>query len=183
GHRAQSHVGRAAGPHAQLAQNIVLAWAAGSRIIELKTVQVLDQLEIARPCIDAATIGYNVEWSQELRLADSLREYVAGWMLIRILRELDPLGLGVAATVAEPVFELSVGYDLKGLRSVQMHNYLMQAQNVASIIDGLRAQIPREQERLRHLDYRPDLVGCVTLSTFHGCPPEEIEAIARYLLD
>jgi putative selenate reductase len=184
GHRAQTPVGPAAGPHAQLAQNIVLAWAAGARVIELKTVQVLDELQIPRPCIDAATIGYNVEWSQELRLADSLREYVAGWMLIRMLREIDPLGLGAAAVAqSEPVFELSVGYDLKGLQSVQMHNYLLQAQNVAPIIDELRARIPREHQRLRDLDYRADLVSCVTLSTFHGCPPAEIEAIARYLID
>src|SRR6478672_5864964 len=124
GHRAQSPVGPAAGPHAQLAQNIVLAWAAGSRVIELKTVQVLDELKIPRPCIDAATIGYNVEWSQELKLADSLREYVAGWMLVRILRELDPLGLGAeACAAAEPVFELSVGYDLAGLQSPAMRDY------------------------------------------------------------
>jgi putative selenate reductase len=181
GHRAQSPVGPAAGPHAQLAQNIVLAWAAGSRVIELKTVQVLDELKIPRPCIDAATIGYNVEWSQELKLADSLREYVAGWMLVRILRELDPLGLGAAAALAEPVFELSVGYDLKGLRSPQMRDYLMQAQNVGALVDELRGKIA--DRRLRDLDYKPDLVKCVTLSTFHGCPPEEIEAIARYLID
>lgn len=183
GHRAQSPLGPAAGPHAQLAQNIALAWAAGSRIIELKTVQVLDELQIPRPCIDAATIGYNVEWSQELRLGQSLREYVAGWMLVRILRELDPLRLGAAAAASEPVFELSVGYDLAGLQSVQMHNYLMQAQNVAALIDELRALVPREQQRLRDLDYRADLVKCVTLSTFHGCPPDEIEAIARYLIE
>lgn len=181
GHRAQTPVGPAAGPHAQLAQNIVLAWAAGARIIELKTVQVLDELDIPRPCIDAATVGYNVEWSQELRLADSLREYVAGWMLVRILRELDPLGLGAAAAASEPVFELSVGYDLKGLESVQMHNYLMQAQNVAPLVDELRSRIG--DRRLRELDFRADLVRCVTLSTFHGCPPEEIEAIARYLIE
>lgn len=183
GRRAQSPVGPAAGPHAQLAQNIVLAWAAGARVIELKTVQVRDDLRIPRPCIDAATIGYNVEWSQELRLADSLREYVAGAMLIRILRALDPLGLGAAADQAAPVFELSVGYDLEGLRSVQMHNYLMQAQNVAPLVDELRGRIPREAARLRELDYPSDLVRCVTLSTFHGCPPAQIEAIARYLLD
>ncbi|MDB4967422.1 MAG: hypothetical protein JWN44_3111 [Myxococcales bacterium] len=181
GHTAQSPIGPAAGPHAQLAQNIVLAWAAGSRVIELKTVQVLDELKIPRPCIDAATVGYNVEWSQELKLADSLREYVAGWMLVRILRELDPIGLGAAAAAAEPVFELSVGYDLEGLQSAQMRNYLMQAQNVASIIDELRPAIA--DRRLRDLDFRPELVKCVTLSTFHGCPPEEIEAIARYLID
>src|SRR5215470_18064949 len=85
GHRAETPVGPAAGPHAQLAQNIVLSWLGGSRVIELKTVQILDELKIPRPCIDAATVGFNVEWSQELRLGESLREYVAGWMLIRML--------------------------------------------------------------------------------------------------
>src|SRR5262252_2045731 len=55
GSRAATGVGPAAGPHAQLAQNMVLAWLGGSRVIELKTVQILDGLEIPRPCIDAAT--------------------------------------------------------------------------------------------------------------------------------
>src|ERR1035438_8929922 len=76
GHRASTPLGPAAGPHGQLAQNIVLAWLGGSRIIELKTVQVLDELKIPRPCIDATNVGYNVEWSQELKLEQSLREYV-----------------------------------------------------------------------------------------------------------
>jgi putative selenate reductase len=183
GDRAQTPVGPAAGPHAQLAQNIVLAWAAGSRVIELKTVQILDELRIPRPCIDAATVGYNVEWSQELRLEQSLREYVAGWMLIRILRELDPLGLGAAAALSQPVLELSVGYDLAGLKNVRMHNYLRKAQRADALVDELRALIPNEQRRLRDVDYRGELVSCVTLSTFHGCPPGEIEAIARYLID
>src|SRR3954470_23040073 len=97
GHRAETPVGPAAGPHAQLAQNIVLSWLAGSRVIELKTVQILDELKIPRPCIDAATVGFNVEWSQELKLRESLREYVAGAMLVRILRHLDSIGLGEAA--------------------------------------------------------------------------------------
>jgi putative selenate reductase len=183
GHHAETPVGPAAGPHAQLAQNIVLAWLAGSRIIELKTVQILDQLEIARPCIDAATVGFNVEWSQELRLAESLREYVAGWMLIRMLRHLDPLGLGIEACArSHPVFELSVGYDLAGLQQPAMRDYFAAAQNVAPILTQLRDEMGREHKTLRELDYAPEMVSCVTLSTFHGCPPEEIEAIARYLL-
>ena len=57
GRPASSPLGPAAGPHSQLAQNIVLAWLGGSRIIELKTVQILDQLEIPRPCIDMADRG------------------------------------------------------------------------------------------------------------------------------
>src|SRR5262245_12081826 len=80
GRTASTPVGPAAGPQSQMAQNIVLAWLAGSRILELKTVQIDDRLTIPRPCIDVPNVGFNVEWSQELRLADSLREYVAGAM-------------------------------------------------------------------------------------------------------
>src|SRR3954453_13373960 len=121
GHRAATPVGPAAGPHAQLAQNIVLAWLAGSRVIELKTVQILDELTIPRPCIDAATVGFNVEWSQELTLEEWLREYVPGWMLVPILPALDPLAVGADACArSAPVFELSVGYDYKGLQQPAM---------------------------------------------------------------
>ena len=72
GHRASTPLGPAAGPQSQMAQNLVLSWLAGCRILELKTVQVLDELEIPRPCIDMETIGFNVEWSQELKLQASL---------------------------------------------------------------------------------------------------------------
>ena len=61
-------------------------WLCGCRILELKTVQILDELEIPRPCIDMETIRYNVEWSQELKLEQSLHEYVKGAMLIEILK-------------------------------------------------------------------------------------------------
>ena len=44
GRRASTPLGPAAGPHGQLAQNIVLSWLGGARIIELKTVQILDEL-------------------------------------------------------------------------------------------------------------------------------------------
>jgi putative selenate reductase len=66
-------VGPAAGPHTHLAQSIVSAWLVGARYIELKTVQVLDELEIEKPCIDAADIGFNTEWSSELRLREAAR--------------------------------------------------------------------------------------------------------------
>src|SRR5438105_2985288 len=88
GHRAQTPVGPAAGPHAQLAQNLVLAWLGGSRVIELKTVQILDELTIPRPCIDAQNVGFNVEWSQELTLDESLIEYAVGWILIHVAADL-----------------------------------------------------------------------------------------------
>ena len=40
GHRAANPVGPAAGPHGQMAQNVLLSWLAGGRFLELKTVQV-----------------------------------------------------------------------------------------------------------------------------------------------
>src|SRR5438132_2187272 len=82
---ASTPLGPAAGPQSQLAQNLVLSFLGGGRIMELKTVQIMDELKIPRPCIDMQTVGYNVEWSQELKLEQSLEEYVKGSMLIEIL--------------------------------------------------------------------------------------------------
>ena len=70
--------GVAAGPHTQMAQNIIAAWLVGARLIELKTVQTLDELEVHKPCIDAQDEGYNVEWSQELQGPRVVRRVPAG---------------------------------------------------------------------------------------------------------
>ena len=79
---AANPVGPAAGPHTQLSQNIIAAWLAGGRYIELKTVQKLDSLTVAKPCIDAADEGYNVEWSTELTLEQAYEEYLKAWFLL-----------------------------------------------------------------------------------------------------
>ena len=106
--------GPASGPQTQMAQNLVLSWLAGGRIMELKTVQVNDELKISRPCIDATNIGYNVEWSQELRVSDSLDQYVQGAMLIHMLRHAPPVfgrpfgEVSLAGTSGEPIYDLSL---------------------------------------------------------------------------
>src|ERR1700722_16430747 len=99
--RAATGLGPAAGPHAQLAQNIALAWLGGARILELKTIQVLDRLEIPRPCIDAQNIGFNVEWSQELTLEESLVEDPAGWAPVPVAADLLALPAAARATQLE----------------------------------------------------------------------------------
>jgi putative selenate reductase len=43
GHYLATPIGPGAGPHTQLAQNIVCAWLSGGRFIELKTVQIMDE--------------------------------------------------------------------------------------------------------------------------------------------
>jgi putative selenate reductase len=177
GHRASTPFGPAAGPHTQLAQNIVLAWLAGGRVMELKTVQVKDDLVIPRPCIDMQTIGYNVEWSQELRLGQSLEEYVKAAMLIEMLK-----ASGQAPGFGDTVYDMSVGYDLAGIRSAPVRAFMAGLLDAGPMIERLRREIPAPFARFRDLPFPTRLSDTLTLSTFHGCPPEEIEAIADFLL-
>jgi putative selenate reductase len=182
GHRAANPVGPAAGPQDQMAQNLVLSWLAGSRILELKTVQINDRLTIPRPCIDATNVGYNVEWSQELRLEESLREYVAGSMLIDILKEVNLLGRPADPDNDDTIFDMSVGYDLAGIRSPQVRSWIEAMKDARTHVDALRKQIPDEFRRFRDLRFTTALSDQITLSTFHGCPAGEIEGIVRFLL-
>ncbi len=176
GHRAATPLGPAAGPHGQLAQNIVLSWLGGSRIIELKTVQVLDELKISRPCIDAANVGYNVEWSQELKLEQSLREYVGAAMFLEMLKASRLLGEEVPA---ETLFDMSVGYSLAGLQSPRVRAWLESMKDATSVIDELRLGLPAPY---RDLPFPAAVSDTVSLSTFHGCPAGEIEGIVSFLL-
>lgn len=181
GQRASSPLGPAAGPHTQMAQNIVLGWLGGCRIVELKTVQILDQLDIVRPCIDAETIGFNVEWSQELSLEESREEYVKAAMLIEILRRSGELDL--VPGYDEVLFDMSVGYDLAGIRSPRVRAFLDGMLDCSELVDRLRREIPAEYARFRDLDFATRLSNSLTLSTFHGCPPDEIERIIEFLLE
>ena len=142
GHTATTPFGPAAGPNTQMAQNIVLAWLAGGRILELKTVQVNDRLTIPRPCIDMQTVGYNVEWSQELTLEESLDEYVKAAMLIRILEASGRLAL--APGFARTVFDMSVGYDLAGIRGERVQAFIAGMMDASAVVERLRQQLPQE---------------------------------------
>ncbi|MCM5553680.1 4Fe-4S dicluster domain-containing protein [Pleomorphomonas sp. NRK KF1] len=177
GRRAATPFGPAAGPHTQLAQNIVLSWLAGGRVIELKTVQVLDHLEIARPCIDMETVGFNIEWSQELSLEQSLEEYVKAMMLIEMAK-----AEGLAPGLEDTVIDMSVGYDLAGIRSDKVRAFIAGMKDASAVIDRLRLEIPENYARFRDLAFPTCISDSVTISTFHGCPPSEIEAIAAHLM-
>jgi len=181
GRRAATPVGPAAGPHDQLVQNIVLAWLAGARIIELKTVQVLDELKIPRPCIDATNVGYNVEWSQELRLEASLREYVGAAMLIEILKSAHVCG-EVPAAKLETLYDMSVGYNLEGIRSERVTGWIRAMQHAMPIVEELRGRLTGPLAKYRDLPFPTRISDAITLSTFHGCPAAEIEGIVTYLL-
>jgi putative selenate reductase len=186
GRRCATPIGPAAGPHSQLAENIVLAWLGGSRLFELKTVQVLDDLVINRPCIDMQTIGYNIEWSQELRVAESLTEYVKAWMLLAILRRWEPLAEHLGRDPGPYVFDMSVGYDLAGISGDKVAGFIRGMHDASAEIDRLRPQIAAAGgsfAAFADIDVEPHIANTLTLSTFHGCPPEEIESITKHLID
>lgn len=188
GRPAASPVGPAAGPHSQMAQNIVLSWLGGSRLFELKTVQVLDDLDIARPCIDMQTIGYNIEWSQELLVHESLEEYVKAWMIIEMLKRWEPIqefvGQPEEGGPGAHVFDMSVGYDLAGITSEKVAGFIDAMHDATDEIERLRAQIPHDSvfAQFRDIEFPSHISDTITLSTFHGCPPDEIEQITKHLI-
>lgn len=182
GRPAATPIGPAAGPHSQLAENIVLAWLGGARIFELKTVQIMDELEINRPCIDMQTIGFNIEWSQELRIAQSLTEYVKAWMMIEILGAWDELTPYLGSDPGPHIFDLSVGYDLAGISSQPVAGFIDGLIDATAEINRLRGDIPEPFSAWRDHAFPTRIADTVTLSTFHGCPPDEIESISKHLM-
>ncbi|MDH7490657.1 MAG: putative selenate reductase subunit YgfK, partial [Anaerolineae bacterium] len=179
GHALATPIGPGAGPHTQLAQNIICAWLSGGRFIELKTVQIMDELKIDRPCIDMADEGYNVEWSQELKLEQSAAEYIKAWALLHVLRR----ALGFDHVPFGTVFNMSVGYNLEGIQSAPMTRFMDRLTDASQEIAEIRAVLEAEFPDYADVDIPARLTDNVTLSTMHGCPPDEIERIARYLME
>ncbi len=173
-------IGPAAGPHTQLARNIISAWLSGGRFMELKTVQIMDELEIPRPCIDVADEGYNVEWSQELKLEDSVDEYINAWVVIHILRRV----LGFENKVPfGTIFNMSVGYNLEGIKQPRMVKFMDTLVDATDEIAKIKKILSDKWPEFSDIDIPTRLTNSVTLSTMHGCPPDEIEQIARYLIE
>jgi putative selenate reductase len=176
----ETPVGVAAGPHTQLSQNLIAAWLTGGRYMELKTIQILDELEVTKPCIDMGDEGYNCEWSQELKLDQSFDEYLNAWIVMHILK--DKFGWGEPN---EPgfIFNMSVGYNLDGILSPTVQTFLDRmadcSKEKAAKIERIAAFYPR----VRELNISDCMSDNVTVSTMHGCPPDEVEKIGRYFVE
>ncbi len=184
GTNAANPCGPAAGPHTQMAQNLVLSYLAGGRIMELKTIQVNDRLTIPRPCIDMTNVGYNVEWSQELRINQSISEYVSGMMLVHMVRQGQFFGdLDLTGPLGDVIYDISLGYDLAGIQSKPVRHFIEAMLDCTKDVDSLKAQLPPKYAHLADLDYPGRISNSITLSTFHGCPADEIESICRFLID
>jgi putative selenate reductase len=191
-------VGPAAGPHSQLAQNIITSYLAGARFVEVKTVQIMDTLEIPKPCIDARDEGYNTEWSTEYTLEKAWDEYAKAWIICYLIEALMNKG-----EVTEPtfIFNMSVGYDLAGIKTPKMQKYIDSMMDASlnpkfnEYLEELDALLKEKdlfagsdwagmEDKMADLPSKisKNIVKGVTLSTMHGCPPKEIEAICTYML-
>ncbi|MBT8081710.1 MAG: putative selenate reductase subunit YgfK [Gammaproteobacteria bacterium] len=178
GQRLDTPIGPAAGPHSQMAQNIVAAWLCGARYIELKTVQTLDVLDVSKPCIDMEDEGYNVEWSQELKVYESFDEYLRAWVLVHALHDM----LGFSGEAPGVVFNMSVGYDFAGIQQPNVQWFLDQMHDCSEYKQSVVDEVAKFYPAVRDLEIPDCISDNVTLSTMHGCPPGEIERISSYLL-
>ena len=185
GERIETPFGPAAGPNSQLAQNIIAAYFAGARFFEVKTVQKMDGADLAacvpRPCILAADEGYNQEWSTELTVQQAQDEYIKAWCALKVLSKVYGLG--------DPdgfVFNMSVGYDLEGIKGKKVNTYIENMKDASKTAQFkeckkvLTEMFPEMKDYIAAIS--PNVSRSVTVSTLHGCPPQEIERITSYLL-
>ena len=185
----ETPVGPAAGPHTQLAQNIIASYYAGARFFELKTVQKMDGAELSacvnKPCILADDEGYNCEWSTELTVPDAMGEYIKAWFILHVIAK--EFGLGAQDGFQ---FNISVGYDLAGIKGNKVNTFIdgmMEAKDTV-IFQECRKWLLDNADKFQNFT-REDIeaipsnvCNSATISTLHGCPPQEIESIANYLL-
>lgn len=184
-----SPIGPAAGPNSQLSQNIIASYLAGCRFIELKTIQIMDGEEIRscvkKPCINAEDECYNVEWSTELTVEEALEEYVKSWFVLHVLAK--ELGLSSKRDFA---FNMSVGYDLEGIKGPKVNGFIETMKDASKhevfkhckeyLLENISLFKNITKEDIEAIE--TCVCSSITLSTLHGCPPEEIDKISRYLL-
>jgi putative selenate reductase len=175
----ETPLGVAAGPHTQLSQNLIAAWLTGARYMELKTVQVLDELEVTKPCIDMTDEGYNCEWSQELKLDQSFNEYLNAWIVLHILK--DKFGWGPREQ-AGFIFNMSVGYNLEGILSPTVQRFLEKMKDCSKEKGEKIERLAKFYPRVKELDIPDTICDNITISTMHGCPPDEVEKIGSYFV-
>ena len=199
GEKMATIVGPAAGPHSQLSQNIIASYLAGARFFEIKTVQVLDKLELGKTCIEFADGCYNTEWSTELAIgrwnqddneraigeSNAFDEYVKAWFICHVLDK--KLGLSGKSN-GRLVFNMSVGYNLEGILKPKVDRFIEGLKDASNepIFEECKAVLKEAKISGisdEFIDSIPaQICGGITLSTMHGCPPNEIEKIVKYLL-
>ncbi|HAA04531.1 MAG TPA: putative selenate reductase subunit YgfK [Syntrophobacteraceae bacterium] len=124
--------------------------------------------------------GYNCEWSQELKLEQSFDEYLNAWIMLHILK--DRLGWGSPGGRGF-IFNMSVGYNMEGILKPTVQRFLDRMQNCPEEKAEKIERLARFYPRVKELDIADYVSDNITVSTMHGCPPEEVEKIGRYFVE
>ena len=186
----ETPIGPAAGPNSQLTQNIVASFVAGARFFELKTVQELNGEALAKcvnkPCIKAEDECYNCEWSTELYMDEAIQEYIKAWVILHFIAK--EYGLGATDGF---VFNMSVGYNLLDIKKKDTDTFIecMKDANKHPIFKKCKDYLYEHISEFKNFkkedidNIKSEICTSVTESTLHGCPPDEIERIAKYLME
>ena len=189
GRKLETVIGPAAGPNTQLAQNIIASYYGGARFFELKTVQKLEgdfmREAVKKPCILPEDECFNCEWSTELFVAEAQHEYINAWVALHAIAK--EYGLGDMNGFQ---FNLSLGYDLAGIKEPHVNAFfdnMIEAKDTddfKTAIQYLKDHIDEFANlTLEDIESIPSKIcNSGTISTLHGCPPNEIESIAMYFL-
>ena len=81
---------------------------------------------------------------------------------------------------------MSVGYDLAGISGDKVASFIRGMRDATAEIERLRPEIAAAGgsfAEFADLEFETHVADTLTLSTFHGCPPEEIESITKHLID
>ena len=89
------------------------------------------------------------------------------------------------------MFNMSVGYDLEGIMSPKIDSFIEGLKDASQTsiwsecanwaLSNLPLFSDIDEEYVRSIS--PKVCGSITLSTLHGCPPQEIERISMYLIE
>ncbi len=119
--------------------------------------------------------GYNCEWSQELKLQQSFEQYLDAWIIIHILEDFLYPG--------NCIFNMSVGYNLEGILKPNVQDFLNLMSNAAELKNQKLNKLEKLYPNLHKIKIPNTISDNITISTMHGCPPEEIESIAKYFIE
>ena len=122
---------------------------------------------------------------QRIRCQKCMNEYIKAAILIQVFaKEFD------LRPFNELEFIISVGYDLKGIKSEIVDSFIENMKDAKSteewkediqvLKDNINLFKKFKLEDIEKLESK--LTNTVTLSTMHGCPAQDIEQIGIYLM-
>ena len=188
GERIETPFGPAAGPNSQLAQNIIAAYFGGRALLRGQD-RTEDGRRRARRLRAPSLHPRRRRGLQSGVVHRADRGAGAGRVHQGVVRaqghQQRIYGLG------DPdgfVFNMSVGYDLEGIKGRKgqqlhrQHDGREQDRRSSRSAKRSLTELFRRRDAIIIAHISPRVSRSVTVSTLHGCPPQEIERIASYLL-